>query len=54
MEQALTDFPLCGRPDSFLYVMWASAKMSYTCQELLLYQIALSGAYLKIFNFRRP
>lgn len=53
MEQALNDFPLWGRLDSFLYVMWASAKMSCTCQELLLYQIALSDDYLKIFNFRR-
>lgn len=53
MEQALNDFPLWGRLDSFLYVIWASAKMSCTCQELLLYQIALGDDYLKIFNFRK-
>lgn len=53
VEHELADFPFRSRPDSYLYVILASVKMSCICQKLLLYQIALSSAYQTIFRFRR-
>ena len=52
MEHEPADFLFWSRPDSFLSVISASVKTSCMCQKPLLYQIALSGACLKMFSSR--
>ena len=52
MEHEPADFLFWSRPDSFLSVISASVKTSCMCKKPLLYQIALSGACLKMFSSR--
>lgn len=50
VEHELDGFSFWSMPDSFLYVIQASVKMSCICQKLLLYQIALSNAIICKFS----